>query len=353
MAIPGSGPISLNTIAGEFGGSTPHSINEYYRNGGRVPSNNTNVPTSGQISFSNFYGAQNSVTVNASNSGSRVYASNYFGSNWGSSVPKILVIPSNVTLGSSNTGQEALQINSGMGGTLTVLVQGSVQGASGGGNSGTGGNAIYCVQTSGVTINVTGSVLAGGGGGGRGGTGGKGGNGYYTTTSTNSNGSAGPTPMATASANCNTLCSNTYGGGSFCNGSCTIADYNRENKNVTCSNCAYTATNTTYTTGGNGGGGGNGGRGQGYGLGNTVGSGGAGGANGGTNAGKGGTGGTGGNGATWGSYGNTGNTGASGNNGNNGSGSGGSSGSGGAAPGYYIVNRGSITLINNGTCLGR
>ena len=36
MAIGGS-TISLSTIAGEYGGSTPHSLSEYYRGGGLVP----------------------------------------------------------------------------------------------------------------------------------------------------------------------------------------------------------------------------------------------------------------------------------------------------------------------------
>jgi hypothetical protein len=58
MALPASGQLSLSQIVGEFGGSAPHSLSEYYRNGGLVPSGNTNVPTSGIIDFSDFYGAQ-------------------------------------------------------------------------------------------------------------------------------------------------------------------------------------------------------------------------------------------------------------------------------------------------------
>jgi hypothetical protein len=58
MALPASGQLSLSQIVGEFGGSAPHSLSEYYRNGGLVPSGNTNVPTSGTIDFSDFYGAQ-------------------------------------------------------------------------------------------------------------------------------------------------------------------------------------------------------------------------------------------------------------------------------------------------------
>lgn len=59
MALQTSGAISLLNIATEFGGTAPHSLSEYYRGGGLVPNTpaNTNVPTSGVISLSNFYGA--------------------------------------------------------------------------------------------------------------------------------------------------------------------------------------------------------------------------------------------------------------------------------------------------------
>ena len=50
MALQSSGQISLSDIASEFGGSTPHSLSEYYGKGG--------VTSSGQISLSDFYGTQ-------------------------------------------------------------------------------------------------------------------------------------------------------------------------------------------------------------------------------------------------------------------------------------------------------
>lgn len=50
MGLQSSGSISLSDIAGEFGGSTPHSLSEYYDAA-------SGIPASGQISFSNFYGA--------------------------------------------------------------------------------------------------------------------------------------------------------------------------------------------------------------------------------------------------------------------------------------------------------
>lgn len=57
MAITGSGTIKWSDLQTEFGGSNPISLSEYYRGGSYVGSTNTNVPTSGQIKISDFYGA--------------------------------------------------------------------------------------------------------------------------------------------------------------------------------------------------------------------------------------------------------------------------------------------------------
>ena len=59
MALQSSGAIKLSEIQSEFGGSNPISLSEYYRNGSYTTSNNTGVPTSGQISVSDFYGGTN------------------------------------------------------------------------------------------------------------------------------------------------------------------------------------------------------------------------------------------------------------------------------------------------------
>lgn len=60
MALPTSGPLSLNDIQGEFGGANPISLSEYYAGGGLVPPGTTGtygaVPSSGEISIRNFYG---------------------------------------------------------------------------------------------------------------------------------------------------------------------------------------------------------------------------------------------------------------------------------------------------------
>lgn len=60
MALQSSGAISLLDIANEFGGVVPHSLSEYYGVAAGVPS-------SGAISFSNFYGTS-SATITLNNS---------------------------------------------------------------------------------------------------------------------------------------------------------------------------------------------------------------------------------------------------------------------------------------------
>jgi hypothetical protein len=61
MTLPSSGPLSLADIQGEFGGSNPISLSEYYAGGAYVPAGTTGtygaVPTAGNpISIRNFYG---------------------------------------------------------------------------------------------------------------------------------------------------------------------------------------------------------------------------------------------------------------------------------------------------------
>tara|TARA_Y100000389_G_C17468868_1_gene528356 strand:- start:5416 stop:6087 length:672 start_codon:yes stop_codon:yes gene_type:complete len=65
VSLPSSGTLSINDIAGEFGGSAnPESLSEFYKGGSRVPNTtlNANIPTSGTIAISNFY---NGSSVNS------------------------------------------------------------------------------------------------------------------------------------------------------------------------------------------------------------------------------------------------------------------------------------------------
>ena len=68
MPLQTSGAISLQNIATEFGGSQPHSLNEYYAGGGLVLGGTTGtngaVPSSGSISMSSFYGTSSVIPPN-------------------------------------------------------------------------------------------------------------------------------------------------------------------------------------------------------------------------------------------------------------------------------------------------
>ena len=68
MAIPSAGSaLSLSAIQTEFGGSNPISMSEYYAGGSNVPSGTTgdagNIPSSGAIAVSQFYGSSNRVAI--------------------------------------------------------------------------------------------------------------------------------------------------------------------------------------------------------------------------------------------------------------------------------------------------
>jgi hypothetical protein len=60
MALPESGPLSLTDIQAEFGGTNPISLSEYYKGGAYVLNTDyaPNVPSSGTIKISDFYGAR-------------------------------------------------------------------------------------------------------------------------------------------------------------------------------------------------------------------------------------------------------------------------------------------------------
>lgn len=65
MPLPSTGPLGLSQIQGEFGGANPTSLSEYYRGGPLVVGGlqNSNVPTSGRVSISNFRSSSKTVVV--------------------------------------------------------------------------------------------------------------------------------------------------------------------------------------------------------------------------------------------------------------------------------------------------
>lgn len=190
MPIPGPGvPISMTTIATEFGGAVPHSLSEYYRGGGLVPNTPTNaaIPTSGTISMGNFYGSANRAIVSLVISGN---VQNYDvfdnrGPNYVAGNTDLTVtINPGVVVGSASTGSFAMLVPSAFSpaDTVTIVNNGTIIGAGGSGGSGgiagqfvgnpgnpgaAGGNALYVNRPTIVTNN--GTLASGGGGGGGGG----------------------------------------------------------------------------------------------------------------------------------------------------------------------------------------
>ena len=74
MPLPNGGQIDMNQIQTEFGGVPQIGLNEYYKGGPYVSysDNAPNVPTSGQIALSNFWGAAK-VNVDITQSGLQLW----------------------------------------------------------------------------------------------------------------------------------------------------------------------------------------------------------------------------------------------------------------------------------------
>lgn len=176
MALQSSGAISLSDIATEFGGTTPHSISEYY-------SAAAGLPASGAITFDDFYGLSSAITVTLSSNASNqniltlAQAQGYNAST--DSTPIIVNINSGVTI--SGSGSYALRTGGlNANSDLTVNISGNVNGFFGSNGStpngagGSGGDALYIETSTGgsaaIVVNVlSGGRLRGGGGGGGGG----------------------------------------------------------------------------------------------------------------------------------------------------------------------------------------
>lgn len=357
MAIAASGAVAMSDLRTEYNDSGAISLSDLYRgagtnlvrdNAGNNSATNlsASVPTSGVIKITDFYSQARGFRKTYSSGAENQDLSTVFGTDWGVDYPKDVVINAGVTLGATSASNEALQVNSGGLGTITITNNGTIIGKGGSANGGSGGDAFEADVA--CTFVNNGNLQAGGGGGGQGGQGGGGqtsstsDSGYIhnssshweTFTSGGSNGKSRVRFAGSLIVNVQNVSSPyTTGGKTYYKGSYQYSPSDDSNEFKI--RRVYTATSNT--TGGSGG---NGGVGAGYqqnaGSGNN-------GSNGGTNAGQGGSGGTGGG------FGANGSNGNSGNNGNRTNGSGGNSG---GTAGKYIRGISNVTFTNNGTVAG-
>lgn len=348
----GTGAVSLGDIRTEWGRSGAISLGEMYRGGSFVRSkagNNTgtnlaaSVPTSGTISVDNFRGTTKAFRFTFTSTATDQDASALFGDDYAVDYPKEIVINSGVELGATSTSQEALQVDSGGSGTITITNNGTLTGA-GGAAAADGGDAFQA-DIACILINA-GLIRSGGGGSGAGGTGGAGGNGSTTSTSTSGN----MLYLTAAGSGCSYTCPASSGGHSYIN-RYLVCQSMMESYTLKCYGQRVT-TSTTTTSGGAGGAGGAGAVGQGYNQDAGGSNAGSSGATGGTNAGTGGTGGSSSAGAAFGVAGSAGGDGSTGANGNSTNGAAGASGGAGGAAGASIRGISSVTLTNSGTITG-
>jgi len=318
------------------------------------------------------------ISKNMSAGGSQISLQSQFSaSDWADPhVNKQVIIPSGVIRGSTTRSAAVIVGSTPWDGTLTLRVDGEIQGSAGvagtSGAGGAGGHAFNANITGKngqkVMLAVNGYIRAGGGGGGKGGKGGTGGGGVITNSvETLDMNYATRTYMGTSNTSDKfswywggTLVGTTnYGVNTLKVGSVT---YSKGSQSIIlrgpptpgCPTGCQTGTawsivktsGSTNTSGGAGGDGGSGGRGQGYTLARASGAAGANGSAGGTNAGAGGKGGTGGTGGTWGTAGGKGGTGAKGVDGNRTAGLAGAAGSAGGASGYAIYNYSNVTVVS-------
>jgi hypothetical protein len=173
------GPITFSEIQEEFGGTGPISISEYYRNGVYVTDNNINIPDSGQITLSNFYGASKKLVVPISSNSTNVQAATLLSAaGWNSASFFEIVINSGITVYSTATTSAGLTIDGSYPYGFKVINNGVIMGKGGAGgnrsvlNGEDGGAALktYNSYTDSymTVINNTSATIAGGGGGGGG-----------------------------------------------------------------------------------------------------------------------------------------------------------------------------------------
>lgn len=271
MPIASSGPLTLQDIANEFGGSTPHSLAEYYRGGANVPAhvNTVGIPASGAISIGDFYGKAKrvviAITLSSSTNNYDLFANR--GANYAAGYTDVsLTINSGVTIGSASNASYALSVNGFTSGdTVSIVNNGTIVGAGGDGGRGVnltnsttftnggpglaGGPALYANYAVSVTNNGT---IAGGGGGGGGGTGRQYASGKTTIYQSGSGGGGGAGAIVGAAGAAGTGSNATYYGNAGSPGTATTGGAGGAAKNSAGGGGAGGALGAVGGTGGTG-----------------------------------------------------------------------------------------------------
>ena len=212
MVLPTTGAISFSDVVREFGRSDNLRLSDYYRGGARVPDipANNNIPRSGAIALSNYRGGQGLIRETLTGNRANLDVRSMFQAvHWSSVIPKELVIRSGVSVYSQDPSRPALTIPHGFTGTLKIIIQGGVYGASGTAGGGAGGTAIDANQDFTLIVEAGAQIFAGGGGGGNGGRGANGHGGSYTYAAC----SHGPRTTDAGSCGC---------GDRYCAGHCSV-----------------------------------------------------------------------------------------------------------------------------------
>lgn len=163
MPIQSSGTLSLSDLRDEFiGGSGSISFQDLYKGsaGGNAPirakaANNTaidlapNVPSSGSISFNNFYGAERAYQKTYSSSTSSQDMSSVFGDDYTGDYKKRVIVNSGVTI----SGENSIKYPSGGGGEFFITNNGNIRCD--------GGVSILNQSAINVSVTNNGSISAG------------------------------------------------------------------------------------------------------------------------------------------------------------------------------------------------
>ena len=182
--------LSINQIAQEFGGDTPHAISEYYAGGDNVPAGTQGegggIPSSGSaISIGDFFGSRQRVTINLtiSSNTQNYQISQQRGGTYEAGFTDI-VLTNNAQVGSTSVSTAGIFTGSApnyaSGDTVKIINAGNIRGRGGDGGAGANnaGQGVGAGQIAGdaiettfplTVVNNSGAKLLGGGGGGGGG----------------------------------------------------------------------------------------------------------------------------------------------------------------------------------------